>query len=99
MLITNKDKVISATEARVISDENKDDSIDRTTLRDLMAQINHYASVGYNEYEQIPMYSLSKPISEAVVEKLKELGYTVQRKVYEKTIYIPHEQHTLRITW
>jgi hypothetical protein len=99
MLITQEDKMLTAYEAKFISMNNRDDSEDRTDLRNLMQCIHYYASVGHTEYMEMPFSGRKKPYNDAVVGKLKELGYGVERIVTPNGYYGKWDGHTIKITW
>jgi len=101
MLITQEDKVISAAEARIISYDNKDNSIDRSNFREIMKMVRDYASMGENIYSTY--HRKEQEISDVVIDALKEQGYSVERKEYlsPKIKYCNEEctYHWVEISW
>ncbi len=81
MTITDLDKVITAEDARKISLNNKDDSLDRKVFRDLMDNIQEQASWGYTRYTTAPWPTLKENIAnDIVLAALQKLGFKVQVK-------------------
>lgn len=114
MIITEFDAPLAAEDARKISLNNRDDSVDRSHFRELMAKIKYGASFGHTRLStsgcpQCREYFYSENVQNA----LRALGY----RVIEKRAYAwdseakdfskskPHLDHSgretffLEITW
>lgn len=79
MIITEFDLPLTAEDARKIALHNRDDSIDRSRFRELMAYIRQCASVGYTRYVSFPQ-TRSLVASEHVQNALRSMGYKVTEK-------------------
>ncbi len=112
MIITEFDGPLTAEDARKISINNRDDSVDRTRFRGIMECIKQAASYGHTRLitqEQPKFYSPSEFVQKA----LRSLGYrVVEKRAYkwdeEKKDWstekpyldsMGREQFFLEITW
>jgi hypothetical protein len=111
MIITEHDKPLTAEDARKISINNRDDSLDRTRFRELMGSIKEYASYGYTRHITTPKIRDLHP-GEQVQNVLRSFGYRViekrayewdsEKKEYSDRPLLSHdkrEQFFLEITW
>lgn len=111
MIITEHDKPLTAEEARKISNNNKEESIDRIRFREIMHGIRESASWGQTRHF---MYAAPKDRmpSEYVQDILRSFGYKVsvkraylwdeQKKDWSDKPYLSpdgREQFVAEITW
>lgn len=79
MILTEQDKVLTATQAMRLTDMNKGYSDDNRLMREIMVGVLHAASTGLTSFthNQRPVYS------KALLEMLARLGYKTKVNRYE----------------
>jgi hypothetical protein len=112
MIITEFDKPLTAEDARKISINNRDDSIDRGNFRDIMSQIQYASSIGHTRLITSQKCRSLAP-SEMVQKTIRSFGFRViEKRAYKwdekiKDYSTEHplldfdgrEQFFLEITW
>jgi hypothetical protein len=79
MIITDLDTPLTAEDARKISINNREDSVDRSCFRLLMQNIKYSASFGHTRFQTSPQTKERGP-SEHVCDALRSMGYKVTIK-------------------
>jgi len=98
MLITDFDKVLTAQEAKLISQDNKDESIARYDVRCWMERIADKASFGFTDASDTWYWRDMKPEAKAYLESIGYVVYTTTENE-TKTDGTIKTKYNITVSW